>query len=419
MAIAYCGVDFGTTNSTVGLCQPGAKPVLVPLEEEHLTIPSALFYSLEDGKTYFGRAAVFEYMDGAEGRFMRALKSILGTSLMKDTTQVGRERLRFEAVIGRFLRHLRGRLEAEHGAAPEQVVLGRPVRFVDEDDAADRQAEAQLEAAARMEGFHHIEFQFEPVAAALSHERALEAEQLALVVDIGGGTSDFSVLRLSPERARHADRLRDILSTTGVHIGGTDFDRQLNIAKVMPHLGLGSSTRDGKRQLPVWYFNDMATWHRINTLYTPQNARDIHGLGREAAEPEKLARYGHVLENRSGHRLAGEVEKAKIALTDADSQTIALKEPGLELEIPVTRAEFETASRELVGRIGASIDDALRQAGIKAEAIETVILTGGGVQVPAVEKAATARFSGARISRSDRFGSVGLGLAIDAARRFG
>jgi hypothetical chaperone protein len=419
MPIDFCGVDFGTTNSTVGLCAPGGSPALVPLEGEHLTIPSALFYSLEDGKTYFGRAAVFEYMDGAEGRFMRALKSILGTGLMKDTTQVGRERLRFEAIIGRFLRHLRSRLEEEQGAAPDQIVLGRPVRFVDEDDEADAQAQAQLEAAAHMVGFRHVEFQFEPVAAALTHERMLDAEQLALVVDIGGGTSDFSILRLSPDRMRKSDRRDDILSTSGVHVGGTDFDRQFNIARVMPQLGLGSATLDGKRQLPVWYFNDMATGHRINTLYTAKNARDIHTLAREAAEPEKLARYAHVLKNRSGHRLAAEVERAKIALTDADAETIALIEPGLALEVPVTRIEFEAASMGLVRRIGASIDDALKAAGVQAGAIETVILTGGGVQVPMVERAAIARFPDARISRSDRFGSVGLGLAIDAAGRFG
>ena len=418
MSKGFCGVDFGTTNSTVGLCVPGTTPVLIPLEGEHVTIPSALFFSLEDGETYFGRAAVFEYMDGAEGRFMRALKSILGSSLMKDTTQVGRDRLRFEAIIGRFLRHLRERLAAGHGTAPEQVVLGRPVRFVDEDDAADAEAQAQLEAAAHMEGFRHVEFQFEPVAAALHHERGLHAEELALVIDIGGGTSDFSVLRLSPERARQADRLGDILSTTGVHVGGTDFDRQLNIAKVMPYLGLGSGTLDGKRRLPVWYFNDMATWHRINTLYTAKNARDIQALAREAAEPEKLERYAHVLKNRSGHRLAGATEAAKIALTDADTAAIVLKETGLALDIPVLRAEFEAASLDLVARIGASIDDALALAGIGAAQIETVILTGGGVQVPAVEAVATRRFPNARIARSDRFGSVGLGLAIDAARRF-
>jgi hypothetical chaperone protein len=419
MAQNHCGVDFGTTNSTVGLCLPGAAPRLIPLEGGQATIPTALFFSLEDGRTYFGRAAVQEYMEGAEGRFMRALKSILGTSLMGETTQVGRDRLSFEAVIGRFLRHLRGRLAAENGAVPDNVVLGRPVRFVDEDDEADRAAEAQLASAARAEGFSHIEFQYEPVAAALHHERGLAGEQLALVVDIGGGTSDFSVLRLSPLRTGDADRRRDILSTTGVHVGGTDFDRWLSIARVMPELGLGTLTADGRRHMPVWYFNDMATWHRINTLYTARTASDIQALIREAAEPAKLRRYAHVLRHRSGHRLAAEAERAKIALTDAGQAAIRLSEPGLHLHIPVTRAEFEAAVADLVARISGALDASLKLAGVAAEAIETVILTGGGVQVPVVEAAAVRRFPGARISRSDRFGSVGLGLAIDAARRFG
>lgn len=419
MAQDYCGVDFGTTNSTVGLCMPGGAPWLIPLEGSQLTIPTALFFSLEDGRTRFGRAAVQEYMEGAEGRFMRALKSILGTSLMGETTQVGRDRLSFEALIGRFLRHLRERLEAENGAAPDKVVLGRPVRFVDDSDEADRAAENQLASAARAEGFRHIEFQFEPVAAALHHERALNAEQLALVVDIGGGTSDFSVLRLSPQRAQDPDRRRDILSTSGIHIGGTDFDRRLSIARVMPQLGLGTLSADGKRHMPVWYFNDMATWHRINTLYTPRTARDIQALMREAAEPEKLRRYAHVLKHRSGHRLAAEVEKAKIALTDAEQSMIRLAEPGLLLEVEVDRGAFEAAVSELVAGISSALDAALAQAGVAPGAIETVILTGGGVQVPVVEAAAVARFPEARVMRSDRFGSVGLGLAIDAARRFG
>ncbi|MDF1598391.1 Hsp70 family protein [Mesorhizobium sp. YIM 152430] len=419
MSTTACGIDFGTTNSTVGLCKRGAEPRLIPLEGHHLTIPSALFFSLEDGGTYFGRAAVFEYMDGAEGRFMRALKSILGTSLMKETTQVGRNRMTFEGLIGRYLRHLREGIEGQEGAVPEAVVLGRPVRFVDEDDTADAEAQGQLEAAARAEGFSHIEFQFEPVAAALHYERLIDGEELALVVDIGGGTSDFSVLRLSPERARDLDRSSDILSTAGVHVGGTDFDRHLNIAKAMPHFGLGSGTRDGKRQLPVWYFNDMATWHRINTLYTPKNARDVQALTREAAEPEKLDRYAHLLKHRSGHRLAAEVEKAKIALTDEDAARIALSEPGLSLDVAVSRAEFDEATAELVSRIGASIEDALSKAGIGADQISTVILTGGGALVPAVRTVAEVRLPAARFTAADQFGAVGLGLAIDAAHRFG
>lgn len=418
MSRLHCGVDFGTTNSTVGLCAAGGDPFLIPVEGAHVTIPSALFFSLEDGSVHFGRSAVHEYMDGAEGRFMRALKSILGTSLMKETTQVGRNRMTFQGLVGRFLRHLRERLEQQPGGMPDHVVLGRPVFFVDGDEAADRTAQDQLEAAALAEGFRHVEFQFEPVAAALHFERTLGEEALALVVDIGGGTSDFSVLRLSPERARATDRRGDILSTSGVHVGGTDFDRRLSIARVMPHMGLGTRTSDGKRHLPVWYFNDMATWHRINQLYTAKILRDIQSLAREAAEPQKLAHYEHLLVHRSGHRLAAQVEKAKIELTDAADAVIALQEPGLSLALPVSRAEFEAASAELVARIGAAIDAALAGAGVAAEAIETVILTGGGAQVPLVRVAATSRFPAACIAQSDQLGSVGLGLAVDAARRF-
>ncbi len=414
----HCGVDFGTTNSTIGAIAPGSGPRLVPVEGEDVTIPSALFFAFDDGGVRFGRHAVRGYMEGAEGRFMRALKSVLGTGLMRETTLVGRDRMSFQGLIGRFLDHLRQRLETQHGDVPEQVVFGRPVRFVDDDDNADRLAQDQLAEAARIAGFRHVEFQFEPVAAALHVERELNDEALALVVDIGGGTSDFSVLRLSPERARRIDRSDDILSTGGVHVGGTDFDRQLSIAHVMPHFGLGSQTGDGRRHLPVWYFNDMATWHKINQLYTAKTMRDIRSLAREAAEPEKLRRYEHLLVHRSGHRLAAQVEIAKIELSDAPDTAITLQEPGLSLDLPVTRQAFESGCAELVERISRAIDEALRTAAVTAVAVDTVILTGGGAQVPLVKAAATARFPHARIPRSDQLGSVGLGLAVDAARRF-
>lgn len=414
----HCGIDFGTTNSTAGLCAPGSDPFLVPIEGDQATIPSAMFFSLEDGEVRFGRAAVEDYMQGSEGRFMRALKSVLGTSLMKETTQVGRDRMTFQGVIGRFLGHLRGRLETNLYDAPREVVLGRPVFFVDGDEAADRSAQEQLEAAARAEGFQHVEFQFEPVAAALHFERTLNNEVLALVVDIGGGTSDFTVVRLSPERSRVTDRRSDILSTSGVHVGGTDFDRWLNIAEVMPHMGLGSRTSDGKRHVPVWYFNDMATWHRINQLYTPKNLRDIRILSREVAEPEKLERFEHLLLHRSGHRLAAQVEKAKIELTESEQATVSLAEPGLSFDLPVSRVAFEAATQGLVTKIGTAIEDALVRAGVAASDIDTVVMTGGGAQVPIVKASAIVRFPQASIVEADRFGAVGLGLAVDAARRF-
>ncbi|WP_224000777.1 Hsp70 family protein [Aureimonas sp. SA4125] len=418
MTLSACGLDFGTTNSTLGLIS-GGTPHLVALEDGQATIPSAMFFSLEDHSTHFGRKAVFEYVDGAEGRFMRALKSVLGTSLMEETTRVGRERLHFGDIIGLFLKSLKATAETAAGAPIEKVVLGRPVHFVDDDAKADRTAEDQLAAAARAQGFSQIEFQFEPVAAALNYERDVTAEELALVVDIGGGTSDFTVIRLSPQAAKKPDRSDDILASSGVHIGGTDFDRVLSLAEVMPSLGLGSSTADGKRRMPVWYFNDLATWHRINLLYTPKIARDLFELRRESADPEKLSRFLKILEHRSGHRLAGKVEAAKIALTDAEEALISLKEPGLDLGRTITRPAFEAAVESLVAGITGSILECLSQAGIDAAAIDTVLLTGGSTQIPVVHRAATGLFPGARVVESDAFGSVGLGLAVDARRKFG
>ena len=417
MTSLACGLDFGTTNSTLALARAGG-PVLADLEGGQPTIPSAMFFSLEDGATHFGRRAVAEYVDGAEGRFMRALKSVLGTSLMAESTRVGRARLGFGDIIGLFLRSLKDTVEAREDRALERVVLGRPIHFVDGDPAADRAAQDQLEAAARAQGFREIAFQFEPVAAALNYERGVRGEELALVVDIGGGTSDFSVIRLSPEGARRAERHDDILASSGVHIGGTDFDRLLNLAAVMPALGLGTATADGKRRLPVWYWNDLATWHRINFLYTPKIARDLFELRREAAHPERLTAFMTLLAHRSGHRLAGAVEAAKIALTDGETASIALREPGLAIAESVTREAFEAAVAGLVAGIGASVAECLALAGVDAAAIDTVLLTGGSTQVPAVRRSVTRRFANARFVETDAFGSVGLGLAVDAARKF-
>ncbi len=174
-------------------------------------------------------------------------------------------------------------------ARVDSVVCGRPVHFVDDDPVADAAAQKQLEGAVRAQGFKHVEFQFEPIAAALDYERQVTGERLALIVDLGGGTSDFSVVRVSPERARAKDRSGDILSTAGVHIGGTDFDRLLSMSKVMPELGLGTRTLDGKRHLPVAPYYDLSTWHRINRLYTAQALRELRSTEREAQAPGRVA----------------------------------------------------------------------------------------------------------------------------------
>ena len=221
MMVQACGVDFGTSNSTVGWCRPG-QPTLLALEDNKPTLPSVVFFNAEEDRTVFGRQAIGEYLEGYEGRLMRSLKSILGTGLMNGQTEVNGQTVRFMDLLTLFIRSLKQRAEAQAGRSFQQVVLGRPVFFVDDDPVADQLAQDTLADVARLAGFTEIEFQFEPIAAAFDYESRIEREALVLIVDIGGGTSDFSLLRLAPERSQRLDRLDDILANGGVHIGGTD-----------------------------------------------------------------------------------------------------------------------------------------------------------------------------------------------------
>jgi hypothetical chaperone protein len=350
---------------------------------------------------------------------MRSLKSVLGSSLIEETTRVKRRLVPFLEILGLFLGALKARAEAEIGGALEEVVVGRPVHFVDDDPAADRLAEARLEAAVRGLGVASVAFQFEPIAAALDYERQVAREELGLVVDLGGGTSDFSIVRVSPDRARHTDRASDILATAGVHVGGTDFDRLLSLATVMPELGYRTPTRDGKRPLPSGPYYDLATWHRINRLYAPEMMRELRSTEREARDPRRVEKMISIVAHREGHELAGTVEDAKIALTEAPRTGFRFLGEEVELRRMIERAELDASIADAVGRIEATIGETLRQASLTEDDIDTLILTGGSTQIPAIlSRLATLLPDASRVA-TDAFGSVGLGLALDARRKFG
>ena len=414
-----CGLDFGTSNSTMGFVGADGVPHLLPLEDGRPTMPSVLFFSFEDRAIYFGRAALAEYVAGADGRLLRSLKSVLGTALFDDGIRVGARAYRFDDILGIFIAGLKERGEAEAGVPLEAVVVGRPVHFVDDDAEADAEAQRQLELAVRRQNFAHVEFQYEPIAAALDYERQVTAERLALIVDLGGGTSDFSVVRVSPERARSVERAEDILSTAGVHVGGTDFDRLLSMAKVMPELGLGSQTKDGKRYLPVAPYYDLSTWHRINRLYNAQTLRDLRGTRREAREAEKVEVMIELIEDRLGHRLVGAVEAAKIELSGTEATEFRFPVRESELQTLMTIKDLTAALENSVTRIESTVEEALRRAGVGASDIDSLILTGGSTQVPAIAGRLGAMFPGSDVVRTDVLGSVGLGLALDARRKFG
>lgn len=414
----YCGIDFGTSNTTVALAD-ATRAWLMPVEGAEVTIPSAIFWHTERGSPpSFGRAAIADYVDGEDGRLMRALKSTLASRLIDERTAVGSGSVSFRAVIGAYFRHLRSRMEAEAGPLT-RAVLGRPVHFVDGDPAADARAEGILGDIARAHGFREVGFQFEPIAAALHYESGIAAEELVLIVDIGGGTSDFSVVRVSPERARAQDRAADILANAGIRVGGTDFDRLFSLAELMPYLGYLAPTRGGQGTVPRHYHIDLATWHRINFLYTPRTMTDLKAIRHEADRPELIERLMRVVETRAGHRLAMAVEAAKIALSGGDHARLEVSHLTGSPNPLASRARFEAAIEAPLDRIGATVAEVLAQAGVRSAEIGTVFLTGGSSHLPALVARVRAALPGVRIATGDMLGSVGSGLALEARRRFG
>ncbi|RWB75537.1 Hsp70 family protein [Mesorhizobium sp.] len=418
MQSAFGGIDFGTSNSTVGVIRNG-QARLVALEGEQPTLPSAVFFNFEDGHTYFGRRAITDYTDSIEGRLMRSLKSVLGSSLANEKTRIKARLIGFTDIIGLFISHLKKRLEDDAGGPVERVVLGRPVQFVDDDAEADAKAQGELEKAAHAQGFKHIAFQFEPIAAALDYEQNVAREELALIVDMGGGTSDFSVVRVSPERARSGDRKSDILANRGIHIGGTDFDRLLSIAHIMPEFGYLTRTKDHKRNLPASYFIDLATWQRINLVYTAKAMSDLKQVRFEAERADLVDRFIHIVEHRYGHALAGLVERAKIALTDQSAAEVKVSLPGARFAAEITRSGLEETIRADIDRVTATVRQTIADAGVQACAITAVFLTGGSTAIPLAKRSILSLVPQASVIEGDMFGSVGLGLALDAQRKFG
>ena len=412
-----CGVDFGTSNTTVGWVAPG-RPVLLPLEEGKATLPSVVFFNADDDEVSFGRAALAGYLAGYEGRLMRSLKSLLGTSLIDGQTEVGGRALPFRLLLSHFIGEVKRRAEREAGREFSSAVFGRPVFFIDDSAQADQLAQDTLAQIAHAVGYKEVSFQYEPIAAAFDYESQISSEELVLIADIGGGTSDFSLVRLSPERALKAERRGDILATGGVHIGGTDFDKYLSLSSVMPLLGY-QSLMNNDSAIPSSYYFNLATWHTINLAYTKKTWTQLADVARDAREPAKLARLQRLIDERAGHWLAMKVEEGKIALSDAPSVPLALERLSPPEQIVLERASFEDAIVHLVGSIDQTVLKLLSDAGVQADAVDTVFFTGGSSGVRMLRQRIGALLPKARKVEGDLFGSIGAGLALDAVRKFG
>ena len=425
---AVCAIDFGTSNSAIALPNTaGGKPGvrLVELEPGQRTMPTAVFYAVEglsahqEPHRHYGRAAVAAYVEGIEGRLMRSMKSILGSTLATQSTDVGGGRgVRYLDVVSGYLRHLKTLAERDAGHALTRVVLGRPVFFVDDDPERDAAAQAALTQAARAVGFSDVSFQYEPIAAALDYETTVDCEQVVLVADIGGGTSDFSLVRVGPEQRKRTDRKQDILANHGVHIAGTDFDRHIELARILPTCGYRALGPTG-REVPSRAYFDLATWHLINTVYTPARLAELARMKTFYADPRQHARLMTVITEHLGHGLIARAEAAKIAVAGGGAATIdlSLLEAGLATTLAETDA-IDAAGADF-DRIAAAADDTLTQAGLARSQVTALYFTGGSTGLKPLADRIAARFPAARVMRGDRFASVAQGLGIHATRVFG
>lgn len=427
-APVYAGIDFGTSNCTAGYLQQD-EPTLWPLEDQSNYLSSALYIEKppvddedenkaislnqllrEQHPVYLGQAAHQKYsQDPLGGVFIRSPKSMLGSRLTAAQTQV------YEKVCALMLQHIR---QKAGGETLEYAVLGRPIHFQGIDGAkGDDRAEAILRAAAASVGFKEIQFAYEPVAAAIEYERTLSSEQKVLVVDIGGGTSDISLVRLGPQLRQNTSRTADLLGHSGRRIGGVDMDIKFAIYGLMPALGRGTLALSG-RPLPSALFSDAVNIIDIQAqenFYQTATEKTIAALIADAQQPALVQRLQTMYRHHLSYYLVQQAEQAKIDLASVNTQQVSLARLEPDLAIDLSADALSQAIYVELNGIRKLVQDCLQNAG---SVPDQIFLTGGASAAAGVVGVLQQVLPDTPIMRGDRFGSVGKGLCSIAKQLY-
>jgi hypothetical chaperone protein len=422
------GIDFGTTNSSVALVTDDARVELVRFSaREGETFSSRSVLYLEKVKeasgvrrvhSWTGPSAIEHYLDAEEkGRLIQSLKSYLPSRSLTGTGIFGRQ-YKFEDLVGRILSDLREHAERQFGRPIRHAMVGRPVRFVGaETEEDDAYAVERLRAAFMQVGFESVELELEPVAAAYSYQSTLDHDELILIGDFGGGTSDFSLLRVGPGVRRRGSSPQDVLGNSGVRLAGDSFDARIVRKLVSPALGSDSYARSLNKILPAvpaWIYANLERWHYLSFLRTHEVTEILRSARLRALEPEKIKALSALIEEDLGYQLHRAVQQVKFELSHAESAEFHFRDGSMDLQIPVTRVEFEGWIAEELRSIERSIDSLLDSAGISPGDVDRVFLTGGSSFVPAVRRIFVKRFGEERIRSGNEFTSVAHGLALRA-----
>jgi len=406
------GIDFGTSNSAAGFMQGGA-PKLVAFADGQTTLPTAFFFDFATRKTLIGQDANTALIDGLEGRYMRALKRVLGKPIMHEKRRILNETVAFVDIIARFLAQIKEQAEISSGHSFDTALSGRPVHFHDEGAALDAKAEDDLRQCYLAAGFKEVRFMAEPEAAAISVRSPLQGDALGLVVDIGGGTSDFSLFETTQTGV-------NIIANHGIRIGGTDFDRSVSIEHVMPLLGKGAMLRKhlgaGTLPAPSAIFNDLATWEKIAFIYGGDTVAMVAEMQKLAVEPEKFKRLATTLEFQLGHDIAFAVERGKIdANSDAKKDGAGVIDLGVlepELAADLSTQALNTSIGANVAAIKACALETLQIAGVPKARVGQIVFVGGSSLTSAITTALQDAFPKADCVFSEVFTAVTNGLAI-------
>ncbi len=427
----YAGIDFGTTNSAVGMIgdEGLAQIVAMPTASGSSdTLRSMLGFdrALRDSQRRLlplvGQQAVEAYLEGdGDCRLLQSFKSYL-TSRSFTSANIHSTTFSLEDLIAMVVTRLRQAAEAHGGHPVERVVAGRPVEFVAEDGKIeDDYAVGRLLQAFNKAGVAEVVFEYEPIAAAYYYERGLDHDETVLVADFGGGTSDFCLVRLGPGRARLSSPQDAIIGTNGVGIAGDAFDRRIVENGIAPFFGKHGQYRSGDRDLPVpaWVFGKFERWHHIGFLNTPPTLRMLRDIQRFAHEPEQIDHLLALIEDNLGYHLYRAVEGVKRTLSDADSTEFCFDHHPIDIRRTVTRAEFDQWISPELRQIEDCVDGLLEKTSIAATQVDRVFMTGGTSLVPAVRDIFVRRFGQDRMSSGGEFVSVASGLAYRAREVFG
>ncbi|MDR3727240.1 MAG: Hsp70 family protein [Terracidiphilus sp.] len=428
------GIDFGTTNSSVALATGNSQVQLASFPSggaETQSFRSVLY--LEQLKSASGAkrmhsltgpAAIERYLEAEEkGRLIQSLKSHLPSRALTGTEAFGR-RYKFEDLISRMLTDLRKHAERQFDRPIRYAMVGRPVRFVGaESEEEDDFAVSRLRESFTLAGFDHVDFEMEPVAAAYAYESTLDHDELILIGDFGGGTSDFSLLRVGPGVRRRGRTPQDLLGNGGVGLAGDAFDARIVRKLVSPALGSDSEARSLNKILPAvpaWIYANLERWHYLPFLRT-NNVREIlKSAHLRALEPEKIEALITLIDEDLGYQLHQAVQKVKFELSRSQSAEFRFRDgspslSSIDLRIPITRTDFEVWIKDELRAIAGCIDSLLKNSGVHPREVDRVFLTGGSSFVPAVRRIFATRFGEERIRSGNEFTSVAHGLALRAA----